>query len=124
MPAYTVTTAAVALEVEPKWLDNLLSHNAVEGVTASVQGRSRRLTLPAIRLIAIAQELVRSLSTPHGTALRTAHQLVAGTTHSVVLGTLELSADLDALDRHLAARLAYAVEVAPVPRRGRPPRQG
>lgn len=122
MPAYTVLTTATALSVEPKWLDNLLSHHIVPGAPRGSQGRARRLTLPAIRLIALAHEFVRELSTSTERALVLAEEIVAGT--ETTRGVLRIAADLQALDASLAERLAYAVEVSPVPRRGRPPRGG
>lgn len=123
MRGYTVVTSAVALHVDYKWLDNLLSHHAVAGVRQSRQGVSRTVPYSALRDIAIALELITQLQIPLPHALAWASRISGGENPGLI-GMLRLSVDLDTLDRHLLDRLAYAVEVAPVPRRGRPPKQG
>lgn len=121
MRAYTVVTSAVALDVDLKWLDNLLSHHLVPGVRQARQGVARTLTYSALRIIAVALELISELQIPLPHALAWAGRLTGGD-NPVAAGTLHLSVDMEAVDRWLSERLAYAVEVAPVPRRGRPPR--
>lgn len=123
MRGYTVVTSAVALEVDFKWLDNLLSHHTVAGVRQARQGVARTLAYPALRVIAVALELISTLHVPLPQALLWAARLT-GDENPVGTGTLSLGVDMDAVDRWLSERLAYAVEVAPVPRRGRPPREG
>lgn len=121
MRGYTVVTSAVALEVEYKWLDNLLSHYSVVGVRQERQGVSRTVPYSALRVIAIGLELTRELHIPLPKALEWAECLSAG--ENPRKGAyLELGISLETMDKHLMERLAYAVEVAPVPRRGRPPR--
>ena len=124
MRAYTVATVAMALGVEAKWLDNVLSHHAVPGADRSVQGRSRRLGIRAVRVLAITRDLVRELSIDTGAAVALAAQLEGAGSDSVVRGHVGVSLDSHRLEADLASRLAYAVEVAPVPRRGRPPGRG
>jgi hypothetical protein len=119
---YTVVTSAVALQVDYKWLDNLLSHHSVLGVKQARQGVSRTLPYSAIRVICVALELIQLFGASLPRALDLAHVLAAGET-SPVAGNLKVSLDLEALDQDLLARLAYAVEVSPMPRRGRPPKQ-
>ncbi len=120
MRGYTVVTSAVALEVDYKWLDNLLSHNSVPGVKQARQGVSRTVPYPALRIIAIALELTRDLHMPLPKSLDWATRLSKGE-NPAQGATITIGLNLEALDRHLLDRLAYAVEVAPVPRRGRPP---
>lgn len=122
MRGYTVVTSAVALNVDYKWLDNLLSHHVVSGVRQARQGVSRSVSFEALRLIAIALELTGELQTPLPQALVWAGRLAAGE-NPAREGNLTISVALEAIDRRLAERLAYAVEVAPIPRRGRPPRE-
>lgn len=122
MRGYTVVTSAVALNVDYKWLDNLLSHHVVSGVRQARQGVSRTVSFEALRLIAIALELAGELQTPLPRALVWAGRLAAGE-NPAQAGNLTISVALEAIDRRLAERLAYAVEVAPIPRRGRPPRE-
>lgn len=124
MRAYTVTTVAVALGVDHKWLDNLLSHHMVPGIERGVQGRSRRLNMRAILALAIARDLVRELSIEASAAVALASELEGRRMLSVGDGHVAISVDLERLEADLGARLAYAVEIAPLPRRGRPPARG
>lgn len=121
MRGYTVVASAVALNVDYKWLDNLLSHYSVSGVRQARQGVSRTIPYPALRIIAIALDLTKELRMPLSEALEWANRLSAG--ENPARGAyLELAVSLEAVDQWLQGRLAYAVEVAPMPRRGRPPR--
>ena len=121
MRGYTVVASAVALGVDYKWLDNLLSHFSVAGVRQSRQGVSRTLSYAALREITIALQLTSELSAPLPRALEWAPNLAEG--NEIRVGNLRFSADLPRLDAWLTERLAYAVEVAPTPRRGRPPKE-
>src|SRR6266513_3170231 len=94
--AYTVATAAVALGVPTKWIDNALSHHKVAGITQQRQGIPRRLT--------IARDLVVGAG-----SLQTSNAII-------------IKIDLQSLKDRLLSRLEHAVEVAPLPRRGRPPK--
>lgn len=129
MRGYSVGTAALALTLDPKWLDNLLSQNRVEGVTQTRQGIQRKIAPSALYLIATVRGLNRDLQIPVGTALRIAHELwrrpqssdlgdaailqVEGITVQVARADVRARVD---------AALAEAVEMAPRPRRGRPRR--
>lgn len=121
MRGYTVVTSAVALNVDYKWLDNLLSHHTLSGVRQARQGVSRTVSFGALRVIAIALELIEALQTPLPQALSWANRLASGE-NPAGAGNLTIAIDLAAIEYSLSERLAYAVEVAPVPRRGRPPR--
>lgn len=122
MRAYTVATAAVTLGVSPKWLDNALSRFAVRGVLQSRQGVSRRIGYQSIVTLHIANELIRTLGIPLGTAIMLAER--AGQADEPA--TIELSpsahliVDLRTAARDITERLSHAVEVTPVPKRGRP----
>ena len=122
MRAYTVATVAVALEVPAKWVDNVLSHHAVSGVSQSKQGIARRLTVEAVTVLEIALRLSRTFGIPTTAALRIAQSLaVSGAgAPSFGEGHCILTVDAAAVRTHVAARLADAVEFAPLPRRGRP----
>lgn len=122
MPSYNSATAARALGVDPKWLDNLLSHHEIDGVARACQGVPRRLTDRAVETIAVARDLMRTTGTPaaHAVALATG-VLAAG--DAVARGELiTISVDRAALQSSVARALSHAVEVAPRPARGRPPR--
>ena len=120
MRAFDVTAAAIALEVTPKWLDNLLSHHQIPGVMGGRQGVRRRLQPQAVLLIAVVIRLCRELGMPVHRALGTAEGLIE---QGRVVGRdgLELRMDVTRLGWELDARLAEAAESATLRRRGRPP---
>jgi hypothetical protein len=125
MRAYTVATTAVALGVTAKWVDNALSHHRVAGVHQARQGIARRVTPAALLVLDIALKLVRSLSLAMPQALETAQRLVDADGGGITLPGMpvQLQADIGALANDLNVRLERAVEVTPVPRRGRPRRK-
>jgi hypothetical protein len=120
--AYTVATVAVALRVSPKWVDNVLSHHTVRGVSQSRQGIARSLTEEAVSVLETALRLSKAFGIPVAQGLEIAQSLIAsGTTNPQCAGDhCTLTVDAAAVRRHVAARLTDAVEYAPVPRRGRP----
>lgn len=121
MPLYNTATTATALEVPPKWLDNLLSHNKIDGVTSKRQGVARRLSLSAVERVAIVRDLSFTLGLSAVAALRVAEHLLQEPGRSYAISpSVTLSLDVAALSREIAGRLAHAVEVAPHPLRGRP----
>jgi hypothetical protein len=123
MRAYTVATVAVTLGVTPKWLDNVLTRFPVRGVVQSRQGISRRLGPQAVVTLHLVNELIRTLGMPLGEAISLAER--AGNGESVasiaLFSSTSLTIDLAAASREVGNRLALAVEVTPVPKRGRPP---
>ena len=122
MRAYTVDVAAIALDVDRKFLDNLLSHHAIPGCTGVRQGVRRRIARDGIARLAVTVTLIRELGLPIGRAVDLACRLHAD--RSVDAGhSLRIALDLAALERALDPRLATAVEIAREPRRGRPPRR-
>jgi len=124
--AYTVAATAVALGVNFKWVDNVLSHHQVPGVLQQRQGVTRRVTPPALLVLDVALKLVRSLALPLPRALETAHRLIAAREGGIQLPgvtSIHLRADVKALADDLSIRLERAVEISPTPRRGRPPRK-
>lgn len=122
MRAYTAATAAVALHVHPKWVDNVLSHHTVRGVTQSRQGIARSLTEEAVSVLEIALRLSKAFGIPIGQGLEIAQSLITERSASSECkgDNCTLTVDTPAIRRYVAARLADAVEYAPIPRRGRP----
>lgn len=118
--AYTVATVALALNSTPKWVDNVLSHFTISGVRQGKQGVARRISTRGVLELALVQQLSESLRIPIEIAAAGARALVDE-------GELTIGASLSLrleTDRELAtleSRLEYAVEAAPLPRRGRPP---
>lgn len=125
MPLYNTATAAAALGVSPKWLDNLLSHNKIDGVLSKRQGVARRLSRSAVELVAIVRDLSTALGLSTAAALRVAEHLLQEPGRKYAISpSVTLSLDIAALNIEVAGRLAHAVEMAPHPVRGRPLKKG
>ena len=118
--AYTIATAALTLGTSVKWLDNVLSHNRVSGIARERQGVSRRLTVEGLVGLALAVLLVRELGLPTATAITVAENLAKNEGRYAASQGLILSLDLTSFRVGLLERLESAVEIAPVPKRGRP----
>ena len=117
---YTIATAALTLQVTIKWLDNALSHHKVAGVHQEKQGVARRLTIEGLLRLAVATILVRELGLPLPTAIEIAEVITHSDGHFTSTSGLRLELDLKTLRTTLLARLEHAVEIAPIPKRGRP----
>lgn len=120
--AYTVATAALALGTSVKWLDNVLSHNRVSGVAQERQGISRRLTVEGLLVLALAVLLIQELGLPTPKAIVLAEDLAKNEGRYTVQQGLNIALDLPSFRIRLLENLENAVEIAPVPKRGRPPR--
>lgn len=128
MRAYTVATAALALDVPVKWLDNVLSHHTVPGVARGRQGLQRRLSADATVILAVARAIHRELGAPIGKALQLAVELLPAQSErdfadagSSVGKHVRLAVDVDAVRSIVESRLREAVEFGAAPPRGRPP---
>jgi sulfite reductase alpha subunit-like flavoprotein len=119
---YTVATAALTLDVSVKWIDNVLSHNRVTGVVQKRQGVSRRLTIEGLVGLAITVLLGRELGMSTAKAIAVAEEFAKNEGRHIASQGLILSLDLSSFRTDLLARLESAVEIAPVPKRGRPPK--
>jgi hypothetical protein len=101
-------------------LDNVLSHFAVSGVVSARQGVARKISGTGVLELSLIHKLSQNLQVPIEMAVWGAKTLTEQ-------GSLEIGGGLSLhLDRNqeladLEARLEYAVESTPVPRRGRPP---
>jgi|SRR6267378_1146669 len=120
--AYTIATAALALGTSVKWLDNVLSHNRVLGVSQERQGISRRLTVEALLVLALAVLLIQELGLPTSKAITLAEDLAKNEGRYSAQQGLNLGLDLRSFQIQLLQKLERAVEIAPIPKRGRPPR--
>jgi hypothetical protein len=119
--AYTIATAALALGMPLKWLDNTLSHHQVSGVHQQRQGVARRLTVEGLLTIAVAILLTKDLAIPLLSALQIAGELIRNGGRFNSAQGLHIQLDLENLKTTLFERLENAVEIAPAPMRGRPP---
>jgi hypothetical protein len=118
--AYTIATAALTLGTSVKWLDNVLSHNRVSGIARERQGISRRLTIEGLVGLALAVLLVRELGLPTAKAINVAEHLAKNEGRYIASQGLILTLDLSSFRADLLERLESAVEIAPIPKRGRP----
>lgn len=121
--AYTVATAALALQVTPKWVDNILSHHQVQGVTQARQGVPRRLSVQALAILSITLDLMRDLELPAARALNVASALLQSEGRIILPTGATIELDVERVGAAVLERLEHAVEVAPLPRRGRPPQK-
>jgi hypothetical protein len=119
--AYTVAATAVTLGVTRKWIDNVLSHHSVAGVLHAKQGIQRQVTPIGLLTLEVALGLGRSMNIPIGRALEISNRLIAAKGGEVAFGTyVTLRADVESISRQLEYRLERALEMTPIPKRGRP----
>lgn len=130
MRGYSVATASLALGVDHKWLDNLLSQNKVQGVSQSRQGVQRRLAPGALYIIATIHRLNRGLQIPVARALELAHELwrvpaaeLSGNPAIVSAEEISVAVDREKLRALVDEAVIGALEIAPRTRRGRPRRK-
>ena len=121
--AYTVATAALALGVSAKWIDNILSHHQVQGVNQAKQGVARRLSFESLTILAIAILLIQDLDLPTAKAVAIATELVRSRGTAALTGGVQIQINIEQTTTDLLQRLEHAVEIAPLPRRGRPPQK-
>ena len=125
--SYDVRVTALALDVQHKWLDNLLSQHRIPGVEGGRQGVGRRVSDRGLLAIAV----IRALSRDGGLPVSRAVRLVTLAPdpvpdEDVIIGIapgVELRVRLAELERRMRDRLAEAIEAAPRVPRGRPPRR-
>ena len=124
MPSYNTATVASALGVTPKWLDNLLSHNDLDGAERASQGVARRLSFATVTVLSLAKELIDAVGIKAPTAIELASQLLnSASGEFIVSPRLNIKVQADSLQADVLDALARAVEIAPSPRRGRPPKR-
>ncbi|MFL5635961.1 MAG: hypothetical protein ACJ79F_04540 [Gemmatimonadaceae bacterium] len=119
--AYTIATSALALGVSAKWLDNALSHTKVSGIRHVKQGVARQLSVEGLVVLGLAVSLSSELGVPLSKAVLLAEKIAHGRGRYLSHSGLSIQLDLDEFKRRLLEQLESAVEIAPVPRRGRPP---
>ena len=120
--AYTVATVALALQVSPKWVDNILSHHAVQGVTGGRQGIARQVSIEGLLHLKLTQLIIQDLGVATPSALTLASRVIQNGGRYSSGNGIVLQADLPAIRARVLDSLTQAVESAPQPRRGRPRR--
>jgi hypothetical protein len=120
--AYTIATAALTLGMPMKWLDNTLSHIKVRGVIQARQGVARRISIDGMLILVVASLLINELGIPLRTAIEIARRLADNQGEYSSPDGVTIRLNLEKLRSAMLERLENAVEIAPVPRRGRPPK--
>jgi hypothetical protein len=106
--------------VDSKWIDNLLSHFDVPGVSGGKQGAARRITELGIAHIVLIRRLSSVLSVRIGDAVTRASDLLAhGRPTGIDVG-VELRIDREVFLAEVARRIEQAAEAIVPARRGRP----
>jgi hypothetical protein len=118
--AYTIATAALTLRMPAKWLDNTLSHIKIPGVRQEKQGVARRITIDGLLILSIAALLVDQLGLSLSRAVKMAETLTGNKGLYTSPKGVGVRLDLDGLRSKLLEQLEHAVEVTPIPKRGRP----
>ncbi|HLA91231.1 MAG TPA: hypothetical protein VJL28_12465 [Gemmatimonadaceae bacterium] len=122
MQTITTATAALALGIEAKALDNLLNSGANELLPPGERGRSRRIPLDVLELITLVLLLKRDLGVPVTRAVEIAQAIHRAPHGEIRLGSLAvLRFDVARLRDVLQRAIADALETVVPPRRGRPP---
>ena len=112
--AYTVATAALALRMPVKWVDNILSHHKISGIRQERQ-------VEGLLTLALAAFLIHELGLSTRRAIALADEIIKSEGRYFGKQGLIVEIDLPAFQAGLLEQLEAAVEMAPVPRRGRPP---
>jgi hypothetical protein len=124
MRIYDVGVASLAIGAPTKWTDNVLSQHDVPGVTVARRGVARRIPHATLLHLALTRELHAAMGLSVREALRLARQLLSAEGGGdVQRGTVRITVDRALLDRAVEHRLRDALESAPTPRRGPPPRR-
>ena len=120
--AYTIATAALTLEMPVKWLDNTLSHIDIPGVFQERQGVARRITIDGLVILSITSLLINQLGLSLSRAVNMAEKLASTNGLYTSPSGIGIQLDLERLRINLLERLEQAVEIAPIRKRGRPPK--
>ncbi len=133
MRAITTATAAVALGMERKALDNLLLQLGPLALPTGRQGVERRIPVALLETLAMTTDLVNATGMRIREAFELSSTLIASADRSAspdevgaaTLGPyLRLEAELGSLRRELTQRLELAIETVVRRPRGRPRRRG
>jgi hypothetical protein len=124
MRSVDIKTAAFAVGVSAKWIDNLLSAHELPGIHRGRRGVQRRVTEDGL----LAIEIVRLLTVELGMAVRIATNIAldatsrqeGGWARAVVPSGIALLFPMADIQERLRRRLRDAVEAAVPIRRGRP----
>jgi hypothetical protein len=124
---YDARLVALTVGVPYKWVDNLLSHYVLPGVSGGRQGLQRRIADDGLLAIEIVRAFAFGLGVPLARASKLATSAVQARAEGNVNVTLEsgvfITLRFEEIERRLQKRILETIEsVARVPR-GRPPRK-
>lgn len=122
MRTYDVAVTSLAIGAPLKWTDNLLAQHSIDGVTSRERGVTRKISYPAMLVLAVVRELNVAVGLSVRDAVALAPRLLGESGPGVPASEhLRVVLDRAALERAVGVRLREALESAPAPRRGRPP---
>jgi hypothetical protein len=123
---YDIAVAALAIDVDRKWLDNLTSQHTIPGTEHFARGVARRLSIRTLLTAAVVRDLNRDLGVPVSRGVELAIAMLGEATpraESRIGASIMLSVDVAGLEREIERRLLDAMETVVPRRRGRPPRK-
>lgn len=123
MRHYDIAIASLAVDAPLKWMDNLLSQHDVPDVVVERRGVARRIPYGALVRIALVRELHTALGMSVRDAVGLAGELLGPGSGDRPFGAVRIVLDRAILEQSVDRRLRHALESAPAPRRGRPPRR-
>jgi hypothetical protein len=123
---YDVRVTALALGVNAKWVDNLLSHHRLVGCSGGGRGVERQITEHGLLAMAVAWRLNEKLGMPLGRAIALVNAASDGGNIADPLhapGGIRIEVGVRELESRLRRQMVDALEAAPRIRRGRPKRE-
>jgi hypothetical protein len=121
MKTLSTVSAAAALGVDRKTLDNVLAREARSLVSTGNRGRSRRIPVAALEQIAVAFVLNRDFGVSLAKGIELAAPIIRSSGSPIPVGSLGmLSFDVAQLRRTLEQAVDEALESVAEPVRGRP----
>lgn len=124
--SYSAKLIALTVGESSKWVDNLLSHHQLPGVSRSKQGVERQVTDEGLLAIEVTRMLASELEIPFSRAAAIARSAVASRSESplrfVTESGIAVVFPLAAIESRLRQRMIEAVEAIGRVPRGRPPR--
>lgn len=125
---YSSRLVALTTGLSEKWLDNLLSHFEVCGVTRGRQGVGREITDDGLLAIEVTRILVAEVGASLETAVELANRSIrSGTRTEARIATasgVTIVFHLASVEQRLREQMVHAVESVAHVRRGRPPARG
>ncbi|MGH7653322.1 MAG: hypothetical protein ACREN6_01540 [Gemmatimonadaceae bacterium] len=121
MKTLSTASAAAALGVEEKVLDNVLAREGRSIILPGARGRSRRIPVTVLEHLAVAFVLSRDVGVSISRGLELAERLLASGASNIQVGSLAaLSFDVVRLRRTLELAIDEALESVAEHARGRP----